>query len=107
LSQERVVDVVEAPLLDIPLSADLIVMAETLCYVPEPITNVLSRLRANHLLTSYRGTFAACLRQSLQACSWRESICTEVLPRFEPVGGQNSLLIVQRPGRHISLWRPA
>jgi hypothetical protein len=59
------------------------------------------------LLTSYRGTFDACLRQSLRALGWRESICTEVLSRFEPVDGQNSLLIARRPGSHIRLWRPA
>jgi 16S rRNA C967 or C1407 C5-methylase (RsmB/RsmF family) len=47
LSQERGIDVIEASILDIPLSADLIVMAEMLCYVPEPIMSVLSRLRAN------------------------------------------------------------
>jgi LmbE family N-acetylglucosaminyl deacetylase len=107
LGQEHNIDVLEASILDIPLSADLIVMAEMLCYVPEPIMSVLKRLRANYLLTSYHGLFDACVRRSLQAFGWRETIGAEILPRFEPVDGRDSLLIAQRPGSHIRLWRPA
>jgi Methyltransferase domain len=107
LAQERNIDVIEASIHDIPLSADLIVMAEVLCYVPEPIMSVLNRLRANYLLTSYHGTFDACVRQSLQAFGWRETSGAEVLPRFEPVDGRDSLLMAWRPGSHIRLWRPS
>jgi LmbE family N-acetylglucosaminyl deacetylase len=107
LRQVRSVDVVEASILDIPLAADLIVMAEMLCYAPEPIMDILSRLRANYLLTAYHGSFDACLCQSLRAFGWVESIAAEVLPRFEPVDGRESLLIARRPGSHIRLWRPA
>jgi methyltransferase family protein len=106
LSQERNIDVVEASILDIPLSADLIVMAEMLCYVPEPVMSTLSRLRASYLLTSYHGTFDACVRRSLEAFGWRETISAEVLPKFDPVDGRASLLIARRPGSHIRLWRP-
>jgi hypothetical protein len=106
LRQIGSVDVVEASVHDIPLAADLIVMAEMLTYVPESVMSVLSRLRASYLLTSYRGTFDACLRQSLRAFGWREHLCAEVLPRFDPVDGRESLLIARRPGSHIRLWRP-
>jgi LmbE family N-acetylglucosaminyl deacetylase len=107
LSQDRRVKVVEASICDIPLAADLIVMAEVLSYVPEQVITVLSRLRASYLLTSYRGTFDMCVRQSLHAFGWRESISSEVLPKFEPVDGRDSLLIAQRPGTQSRLWRPA
>jgi hypothetical protein len=107
LNQERNIDVIDASIHDIPLSADLVVMAEMLCYVPEPIMSVLNRLRANYLLTSYHGTFDAYLRQSLQAFGWRETGGAEVLPRFEPVDGRDSLLMAWRPGSHLRLWRPS
>lgn len=106
VGQGHRVKVVEASVCDIPLEADLIVMAEMLTYVPEPVMDVLSRLRGRYLLTSYRGTFDTCLRQGLQACGWRESLSAQVLPRFEPVDGRDSLLIARRPGTQIRLWRP-
>ena len=98
MGQDHHVKVVEASVRDIPLEADLIVMAEMLTYVPEPVMDVLSRLRGRYLLTSYRGTFDTCLRQGLQACGWRESLSAQVFPRFEPVDGRDSLLIARRPG---------
>jgi Nodulation protein S (NodS) len=105
LNQAPNIGVLEASILDISLSADLIVMAEMLYHVPEPIMSVLSRLRAHYLLTSYHGTFDACVQQGLQALGWRESTKAEVLPRFEPVDGRESFLIAQRPGSCIRLWR--
>jgi hypothetical protein len=105
LSQESNISVVEASVHDIPLSADLIVIAEMLYYVPEPVMNVLSRLQAHYLLTSYHGTFDACVQQGLQALGWREHLKAEVLPRFEPVDGRDSFLMAQRPGSRIRLWR--
>jgi hypothetical protein len=105
LPQESNIRVVEASVHDIPLSADLIVMAEMLYYVPEPIMSVLSRLEAHYLLTSYHGTFDACVQQGLQALGWREHLNAEVLPRFEPVDGRDSFLTAQRPGSRIRLWR--
>jgi hypothetical protein len=106
VSQDCHINVVEASIEEVPLAADLIVMAEMLSYVPEPVMSVLSRLRANYLLTSYRGTFDTCVRQSLHAFGWRESAATEVFPKFEPVDGRDSLLIARRPGTQIRLWRP-
>jgi hypothetical protein len=106
LRQESNISVVEASVHDIPLSADLIVMAEMLYYVPEPVMNVLSRLQAHYLLTSYHGTFDACVQRGLQALGWREHLKAEVLPRFEPVDGRDSFLMAQRPGSRIRLWRP-
>ena len=107
LSQDRRLKVVEASICDVPLAADLIVMAEILSYVPQSVMSVLSRLRASYLLTSYRGAFDMCVQQSLRAFGWHESISSEVLPRFEPVDGRDSLLIARRPGTQIRLWRPA
>jgi hypothetical protein len=105
LPQESTIRVVEASVHDIPLSADLIVMAEMLYYVPEPVMSVLSRLQAHYLLTSYHGTFDTWVQQGLQALGWREHLQAEVLPRFEPVDGRDSCLMAQRPGSHIRLWR--
>jgi LmbE family N-acetylglucosaminyl deacetylase len=106
VSKDGRIEVVEASIEDIPLAADLIVMAEMLSYLPQSAMSILSRLRASYLLTSYRGTFDACIRQSLQAFGWRESVSAEVLPRFEPVDGRDSLLIARRSGTQIRLWRP-
>jgi LmbE family N-acetylglucosaminyl deacetylase len=106
LRQESNISVVEASVDEIPLSADLIVMAEMLYYVPEPVMNVLSRLQAHYLLTSYHGTFDAWVQRGLQALGWREHLQAEVLPRFEPVDGRDSFLMAQRPGSRIRLWRP-
>jgi hypothetical protein len=106
LPQESNITVVEASVLDIPLSADLIVMAEMLYYVPEPVMSVLSRFQARYLLTSHHGTFDACAQQGLEALGWREHLKAEVLPRFEPVDGRDSFLMAQRPGSCIRLWRP-
>jgi hypothetical protein len=105
LAQESNIRVVEASVHDILLSADLIVMAEMLYYVPEPVMSVLSRLQADYLLTSHHGPFDACVQQSLQALGWREISHAEVLPRFEAVDGRHSFLMAQRPGSHIRLWR--
>jgi hypothetical protein len=105
LPRESTIQVVEASVLDIPLSADLIVMAEMLYHVPEPFMSVLSRLQARYLLTSYHGTFDACVQEGLRALGWCEHLDAEVFPRFEPVDGRDSLLLAQRPGSHIRLWR--
>jgi Nodulation protein S (NodS) len=105
LPQESDIHVVEASVLDVPLAADLVVMAEMLYYVPEPLISVLSRLQAHDLLTSHHGPFDAYVRQALQGLGWRERGHAEVLPRFEPVDGRGSFLMAQRPGSHIRLWR--
>jgi hypothetical protein len=73
LPQESNMSVVEASVLDIPLSADLIVMAEMLYYVPEPVMSVLSRLQARYLLTPNHRSFDACAQQGLEALGWRNS----------------------------------
>jgi hypothetical protein len=106
LPRESNMSVVEASVLEIPLSADLIVIAEMLYYVPEPVMSVLSRLRARYLLTSHHGPFDACVQQGLEALGWRECLEAEVPPRFEPVDGRDSCLMAQRPGSRIRLWLP-
>jgi hypothetical protein len=107
LGHELNIDIAEASILDVPLSADLIVMAEMLYYVPESVMDVLSRARASYLLTSYHGAFDARLCHGLHALGWREIASAEVLPKFEPVDGGSSLLMARRPGSHIRLWGPA
>ena len=100
-------DVVEASVLDVPLSADLVLLAEVLYYVPEHLTDVLGRVRAQYVLTSYIGTFDGQVSLHLQRYGWHNILSVQVLPRFEPVDGSTSFLMVRRPGCNIRLWKLA
>jgi hypothetical protein len=50
-------DLVEASVLEVPLSADLVLLAEVLYLVPEHIMDILDRVRAKYLLTSHYTDF--------------------------------------------------
>jgi len=98
-------DIVEASLLDVPLSADLVLLAEVLYFVPEHLADILARVRAQYVLTSYLGTFDDRISLCLQRYGWHNIFSAQVLPRFEPVDGRTSVLVVQRPGTNIRLWK--
>jgi len=97
-------EIIEASLLDVPLSADLVLLAEVLYFVPEHLTDILARVRATYILTSYLGTFDERVALCLQHDGWHNIVSAQVLPRFEPVDGRTSRLVVQRPGTQIRLW---
>jgi Nodulation protein S (NodS) len=101
------VEVVEASILDIPLSADVVVLAEMLYLVPEPFMDILGRVRAKYLLTSYVGSFDDRVCRGLHHFGWRNTVSAQVLPRFEPVDGRTSPLTARRPGSWVRLWQPA
>jgi hypothetical protein len=100
-------DIVEASVHEIPLSADLVCLAEVLYLVPDHCIDVLERLQARYLLTSYGGDFDDQVSLCLRRFGWRNIVSEHVLPRFDPVDGTNSLLTIRRPGSHIRLWQPA
>jgi Methyltransferase domain len=105
LSHDPNVEVVEASILDIPLSADIVVLTEMLYHLPKGIMDTLGRVRAHYLLTSYTGSFDDRICRGLYHFGWRNIASVEVLPRFEPVDGRNSFLLARRPGSHIRLWK--
>lgn len=98
-------DIVEASVLDVPLSADLVLLAEVLYYVPESLTDILAAVRAKYLLTSYVGDFDEQVSLCLRRCEWHDVLSAQVAPRLEPVDGRTSFLTVRRPGGNIRLWR--
>jgi hypothetical protein len=100
-------DIVEASILDVPLSADLVLLAEVLYFVREHLMDILGRVRAKYVLTSYGGTFDDQVSLGLRHYGWHNILSVQVLPRFEPVDGRRSSLVVRRPGSHIRLWKLA
>jgi hypothetical protein len=98
-------DIVEASLLDVPLSAELVLLAEVLYFVSEQLPDILARVRAQYVLTSYLGTFDERVSAYLQRYGWHNILTAQILPRFEPVDGRTSALVVQRPGTNIRLWK--
>jgi Nodulation protein S (NodS) len=100
-------DIVEASVHDLPLSADLVCLAEVLYLIPDHCIDLLERLQARFLLTSYVGDFDDRVSLCLRRFGWRNTVSEHVLPRFEPVDGADSLLTIRRPGSHIRLWQPA
>jgi nodulation protein S (NodS) len=98
-------DIVEASLLDVSLSADLVLLAEVLYFVSEQLPDILASVRAQYILTSYLGPFDERVSLYLQRYGWQNILSAQILPRFEPVDGRTSALVVQRPGTHIRLWK--
>jgi hypothetical protein len=99
--------VVEASILEIPLVADLVLLAEVLCYVPDHLADIVARVKAQYVLTSYGADFDDQVALCLRRCGWENCIAVSVLPRFEPIGGRTSFLTVRRPGSNIRLWKRA
>jgi hypothetical protein len=100
-------DIVEASVLDVPLSADLVLLAEVLYFMPEHLTDIVARVRAKYVLTSYVGNFDDRVALSLRRYGWHNLFSMRVSPRFEPVDGRTSLLVIRRPGSNIRLWKLA
>jgi hypothetical protein len=76
--------------------------------IPADLPNVWAFEVSPYEIERYDHTcqLLTCLRQGLQACGWRESLSAQVLPRFEPVDGRDSLLSARRPGTQIRFWHP-
>jgi hypothetical protein len=99
--------VVEASLLDVPLSADVILLAEVLYFVAERLSEIMAKVQGRYVLTSYETTFDTRVSRCLRRYGWDCMLSAQVLPRFEPVDGGTSALIVRRPGSLIRLWTRA
>jgi trans-aconitate methyltransferase len=99
------VRILEASALDVALEADLVLLAEVLYYLPMPEgRELLGRLRAGHLLTSYGGPFAEEVHAELLALGWRTVAAGSLPARLEPVDGVSSPLLVRRAGTQVRLW---
>jgi len=99
------VTVVEASALNISLDAEVVIAAEMLYYLVDSIAIMLSNIKSNWLVTSYFGQFDADVTKFLQGLGWSSIATTTVAPRFEPVDGISSLLIIRRAGTNIRVWR--
>ncbi|HYO73084.1 MAG TPA: class I SAM-dependent methyltransferase [Archangium sp.] len=99
------VRIVEASALEVPLEADLVLLAEVLYYLPvEAGRELLGRIRASHLLTSYGGPFGEEVHAALREFGWREEARGSLPARIEPVDGVASPLLVRRAGTEVRLW---
>jgi hypothetical protein len=105
LDHDPHISIIEASVQEIPLSADLVCLAEILYLVPDHYMDLLERLKARYLLTSYIGDFDERVSVCLQHYGWRNIATEEVLPRFEPVDGRASFLVIRRPGSYVRLWQ--
>ncbi|NMO15157.1 class I SAM-dependent methyltransferase [Pyxidicoccus fallax] len=105
LGGEARVRIVDASALDVPLEADLVLLAEVLYYLPMPQgRELLGHLRAEHVLTSYGGPFAEEVHADLRALGWK-TVAADSLPgRIEPMDGVSSPLLVRRAGTQVRLW---
>jgi len=99
------VTVVEASALNISLDAEVIIVAEMLYYLVDSLATLLSNIKSNWLVTSYFGQFDADVSKLLQGLGWNAVTTASVAPRFEPVDGISSRLIVRRAGTNIRVWR--
>ncbi|RKH06033.1 class I SAM-dependent methyltransferase [Corallococcus sp. CA047B] len=105
LGAQARVRIVEASVEDVALEADLVLLAEVLYYLSDDAgRDLLDRVRASHLLTSYGGGFGAKVHEALTERGWR-TVTSATLPgRIEPVDGALSPLLVRRAGTEIRLW---
>jgi hypothetical protein len=97
----------KASVLEVLLSADLVLLSEVLYLVPEHIADILARVRAKYLLTSHYTNFDEPVSRLLQCLGWQTIISMQLTPRFEPVDGRTSFFLTRRPGSQITLWKPA
>jgi hypothetical protein len=105
LGGEPRVQVVEASVLELPLEADLVLLAEVLYYLPGgQLHGLLGRISARWLLTSYGGTFDEEVQATLRGYGWRQVVAGSLRPRLEPVDGASSPLWIRRSGTQVRLW---
>jgi len=104
LGDDANTDIVEASVLEVPLSADLVLLTEVLYLVPEHIADILARVRAKYLLTSHYTNFDEPVSRLLHSLGWHTIVSMQVGPRFEPVDGRTSCFLIRRPGTQIKLW---
>jgi hypothetical protein len=107
LGDDANTEIVEASVLEVPLSADLVLLCEVLYLVPEHITDILARVRAKYLVTSHYTHFDEPVSRLLHGLGWHTTVSMEVCPRFEPVDGHTSCFLIRRSGTQIKLWKLA
>lgn len=94
---ERSADVVD-------LRADLVIAAEVLYYLPDRVAQIVARIDAPYVFTSYHGPFDHELAALLGRSHFAE-IGRDRLPiRFEPTDGDHSPFLVRRVGATMRLF---
>lgn len=100
---DKKVKVVQKSIVDFPLTADLVLLAEILYYVNADLRPILKKIRARYLLTSSEGDFDLKLHKMLSALNWQMLAMETVASRFEAVSGESDLFC-RREGTNIRLW---
>lgn len=99
------VTVVKSSAVDVPLEAEVIVLAEILYYIEEDdLPKVLRKLQAKYLVIVGGGDFDLELQQELKVLGWHQLAHRRVSPRFDPVDGENSNIVSFRAGTNVRIW---
>ena len=101
--KDKKLEVVQKSIVDAPLTADLVLLAEILYYVNADLKPILKKIRARYLLTSSEGDFDLKLCKMLSAINWQMLAAETVASRFEAVS-EDSDLFCRREGTNIRLW---
>jgi hypothetical protein len=103
--EDEHVTVIKSSAVDVPLDAEVVVLAEVLYYIDEDdLPKVLKKLRAKYLVIVEGGNFDLEVQQELKALGWHQLAYRRVSSRFDPVDGENSNIISFRSGTNVRLW---
>ena len=86
------------------LDADLVLAIEMLYYLGNKLADVLYKINAHYLLTSYYGEFDKQVYNILNQVGWKNIQARSLDPRFELINKANCSLISKRSGTTIRLW---
>ena len=103
--EDKNITVLRCSMTNVPLEADVVVLAEVLYYLEEEdMQKTLERLQARYAVVSCDGELDLVLSEALAGLGWHKLGARRVRPRFEPVDGSQSRLISCRQGTNIRLW---
>jgi hypothetical protein len=101
---DKRIEIVQKSIADVPLAADIVLLAEILYYVKADLRPILRKIRTRHLLTSSEGDFDMKLSKMLSGFNWRMVAMETVASKFEALS-RDSDLFCRREGTNIRLWR--
>ncbi|HEX4602748.1 MAG TPA: SAM-dependent methyltransferase [Candidatus Angelobacter sp.] len=105
--KDKQIEVVEKGIEEVPLHADVVLLAEVLYYVENDLTEILRKVQARYLMTSSEGDFDLELARKLTALQWRLVAQETVGSCFEAVSGGYENLFCRREGTTLRVWQPA
>ncbi len=104
---DKHVEVVQQGIEEVPLQADIVLLAEVLYYVEHDLTAILEKVQAKYLMTSSEGDFDLELARKLSALNWHLVAQETIGSCFEAVSGGRGNLFCRREGTTLRLWLPA